>query len=136
MSIPISVATSATKGDNKLNVKSEILSEIDNLLSEYIAEKDSGSLRHSRESFVLGALEALDWIKNWIEPYDENRLPSDFFDSVLSEIESTRTDRAQSYASQGSGANPEARPGRHEACTRLANFVIRLKDEVHTEGKE
>ena len=61
-----------------MNVKSEILSEIDNLLSEYIAEKDSGSLRHSRESFVLGALEALDWIKNWIEPYDENRLPSDF----------------------------------------------------------
>ena len=84
-----------------MNVKNRILSEIDNLLSEYLAEKDSGSLRHSREDFVLGALDALDWIKNWIEPYDENRLPSDFFYRVLSEIESTRTSTGQKHASRG-----------------------------------
>ena len=119
-----------------MNVKNRILSEIDNLLSEYLAEKDSGSLRHSREDFVLGALDALDWIKNWIEPYDENRLPSDFFYRVLSEIESTRTSTGQKHASRGEGANPKARPGRREACTRLENFVIRLKDEVHMEGIE
>ena len=116
-------------------VKSKILSEIDNLLSEYISEKDSGSLRHSRESFVLGATCALDELKDNIQ--NDNQSLSDYFYSVLSYIESIRTDtRSSWYASQGSAYNPEARPGRREACRRIEKFVRNLYAKIEKEGKE
>jgi len=42
-------------------------------------------------------------------------------------------DRKMSDGTRGSGMNPDAMPGRIEACERIVNFVLELDAEIKNE---
>ena len=133
-----------------MDVKSEVISEIDSLLSEYTDKKDNNHVGSNNEAdfhALLGAIEALKGLKGRIENIDDTRYetlriveessedfqwlrpPSSFLSEVLLRIEGTLKDK-RVYGHPGSGANPNAMPGREEACMRVKRFVYDLHDEL------
>ena len=129
-----------------MDVKSEVISEIDSLLSEYTEKKDSSHVAPDDEAAyhaLWGAIEALKGLKSiddtgykTLRIVEESyadfkvfRPASSFLSEVLLRIEDTLKDKAV-YGHPGSGANPNAMPGREEACMRIKRFVYDLHDEV------
>ena len=133
-----------------MDVKSEVISEIDSLLSEYTEKEDNSRVAPSDEAdfhALLGAIEALKGLKGRIKNIDDTRYKtlriveessedfnvlrpaSSFLSEVLLRIEDTLNDEAV-YGHPGSGANPNAMPGREEACMRIKRFVYDLHDEL------
>ena len=132
-----------------MDVKSEVISEIDSLLSEYTEKKDNSHVAPDDEAgyhAILGAIDALEGLKGRVENIDDTQyktlriveessadfqliIPaSSFFSEVLLEIEYTLKDK--SVNGIGSGANPNAMPGREEVCMRIKRFVYDLHDEL------
>lgn len=133
-----------------MDVKSEVISEIDSLLSEYTEKKDNSHVALGDEASyhaIFGALDALAGLKERVENIDDTRYEtlriveessadfrvfrpaSSFLSEVLLRIEDTLKDRSIS-GNAGSGANPNAMPGREEACMRIKRFVYDLHDEL------
>ena len=133
-----------------MDVKSEVISEIDSLLSEYTEKKDNNHVGPNNEAdfhALLGAIEALKFLKSMVENIDDTqyktlriveessedfqwlRPASSFLSDVLLKIEITLNDN-RVYGHPGSGANPNAMPGREEACMRIKRFVYDLHDEL------
>ena len=112
-----------------MNLKAKIISEIDNLQSEYEAKENN------KQGLVVGAINALLEPRRYVRDQNENQSPSDFCDSVISFIRSTPTVIGHS-GPLGSDTNPGARQGMRQACDRLLGFVVRLEERVHKEGKE
>ena len=133
-----------------MDVKSRVISEIDGLLSEYTDKKDSSHVSPGDEAgyhAILGAIDALEGLKGWVENIDDTRYEtlriveessadfkvlrpaSSFLSEVLLRIEDTLKDKSIS-GHAGSGANPNAMPGREEACMRIKRFVYDLHDEL------
>ena len=133
-----------------MDVKSEVISEIDSLLSEYIEKKDNNYIADDDEAgyhAIFGAIDALEGLKSRVENTDDTRYKtlriveessadfqvlrpaSSFLSEVLLRIEDTLKDRSIS-GHAGSGANPNAMPGREEACMRIKRFVYDLHDEL------
>lgn len=132
-----------------MDVKSEVISEIDSLLSEYTEKKDSSHIAPDDEAgydAIFGAIDALEGLKGMLENIDDTqyktlriveessedfqwiRPASSFLSEVLLRIEDTLNDKAVS-GNPGSGANPKAMPGREEVCMRIKRFVYDLHDE-------
>ena len=134
-----------------MDVKSRIISEIDDLLSEYTekhTEKKNSVWTSSDEKdfhAILGAIDALGSLKKQvgslnITQYKTMRLveepsspvirrPSSFLNEVLFWIEDT-LELKLIHGNPGSGANPNAMPGREEACMRIKRYVYELHDEL------
>lgn len=133
-----------------MDVKSKVISEIDGLLSEYTEKKDSSYVAPGDEAgyhAILGAIEALKFLKGMVENIDDTeyktlriveessedfqwlRPASSFLSDVLLKLEITLKDKMV-YGHPGSGANPNAMPGRKEACMRIKRFVYDLHDEL------
>ena len=133
-----------------MDIKSKIISEIEDLLSEYTEKTDSDHLApDDNTSFyaILGAIDALESLKGRVEDIDDSgykalriveessedfqwlRPASSFLSEVLLRIEFTLEDKSMDGRA-GSGANPHAMPGREEACMRIKRFVYDLHDEL------
>lgn len=133
-----------------MDVKSQVTTEINILLSEYEEKKDSiqdDSYDEAKHHAILGAIEALKFLKNGVENIDVSqyktmriveessrdfqtlRPPTGFLSEVLLRIESTLKDK-RIYVNPGSGANPNAMPGREEVCMRIKRYVYELHDEL------
>ena len=131
-----------------MSVKSKVISEIDSLLSEYTEKRDSISVTPGGEAgfhAILGAIDALEFLKKQIEGIDIAshttmhiveepsspviRRPPSFLNEVLFWIEETLKLKLI-HGNPGSGANPNAMPGRKEACMRIKRFVYKLHDEL------
>ena len=133
-----------------MDVKSEVISEIDSLLSEYTEKKDSTHVAPDDDAgyhAIFGAIDALKGLKGRIENIDDTRYKtlriveessedfnvlrpaSSFLSEVLLRIEDTLKDKRIS-GHAGSGANPNAMPGREEACMRIKRYVYDLHDEL------
>lgn len=135
-----------------MDIKSRIISEIDDLLSEYTekhTEKKNSVWTSSDDEkdahAILGAIDALKFLKRQIEGIDITqhkvmhiveepsrpvlRRPPSFFNEVLLWIDETLKLKLI-HGNPGSGANPNAMPGRREACMRLERYVYELHDEL------
>ena len=133
-----------------MDVKSEVISEIDSLLSEYTEKRDNSHVAPGNDAdyhAIFGAIDALEGVKGRVENIDDTRYEtlriveessadfqvlrpaSSFLSEVLLRIEDTLKDRSISGRA-GSGANPNAMPGREEACMRIKRFVYDLHDEL------
>ena len=133
-----------------MDVKSEVISEIDGLLSEYIEKKDNNHVVPNDEAgyhALFGAINALEGLKRNVKNIDDTgyktlriveesyadfqvfRPASSFLSEVLLRIEDTLNDNGV-LGDAGSGANPNAMPGREEACMRIKRFVYDLHDEL------
>ena len=133
-----------------MDVKSQVITEISTLLSEYQEKKDgiqAAPYDEAKHHANLGAIEALKFLKNGVENIDVNRYrtmriveesskdfqtlrpATGFLSEVLLRIESTLKDK-RVYGHPGSGANPKARPGREEVCMRIKRYVYELHDEL------
>lgn len=136
-----------------MDVKSRVISEIDGLLSEYTDKKNSSHVSPGDEAgyhAIFGALDALEGLKGRVENIDDTRYEtlriveessadfrvlrpaSSFLSEVLLRIENTLKDKSIS-GNAGSGANPNAMPGREEVCMRIKRFVYDLHDELADE---
>ncbi len=136
-----------------MDVKSKIILEIEDLLSEYTEKRDSNHVTPDDETdfyAILGAIDALESLESRIEGIDVNRYKTmriveessedfsslrpatGFLSEVLLRIESTLKDKSIG-GHAGSGANPQAMPGREEACMRIKRFVYDLHDELAEE---
>ena len=132
-----------------MDVKSKIISEIEDLLSEYTEKKDSYIEDLSSDAdtgfyAILGAIDALESLKSSVEginvsQYNTMRIieessedfltlrpATSFLSEVLLRIEFTLKEKK----TIGSSANPHAMPGRQEACRRIKRFVYDLHDEL------
>ena len=135
-----------------MDVKSRIISEIDDLLSEYTekrTEKENSVWTSSDDEkdfhAILGAIDALTFLKRQIEGIDVAqhkviriveessspviRRPPSFLNEVLLWIDETLKLKLI-HGNPGSGANPNAMPGRREACMRVERYVYELHDEL------
>lgn len=133
-----------------MDVKSKVILEIDDLLSEYTEKRNTPRLPRGGDGgfhTILGAIDALASLKSDVEDINVNRYetmriveePSEdfltlrpatsFLSEVLLRIEFTLEDRSIG-GHAGSGANPNAMPGREEACMRIKRFVYDLHDEL------
>ena len=135
-----------------MDVRSRIISEIDDLLSEYTekrAEKEKSVWTSSDDEkdfhAILGAIDALGFLKRQIEGIDVAqhkvvriveepsspvlRRPASFLNEVLFWIDETLKLKLI-HGNPGSGANPNAMPGRRAACMRVERFVYELHDEL------
>ena len=131
-----------------MDVKTKLIFEIDSLLSEYGEKKDSSHIALGDEAgyhAILGAIDALKFLKKQIDGIDiashtilhiveESsspviRRPPSFLNEVLFWVEETLEIKLI-HGNPGSGANPNAMPGREEACMRIKRFVYDLHDEL------
>ena len=138
-----------------MDVKSRIILEIDNLLSEYEEKRteEENSVwtfpdEEGREKdfhAILGAIDALEFLKKQIGGIDIAshtilpiveepssaviRRPPSFLNEVLLWIDETLKLKLI-HGNPGSGANPNAMPGREESCMRIKRFVYDLHDEL------
>ena len=133
-----------------MNVKERVISEIDDLLFEYTERSDSMTETFYEEKdhhAIWGAIDALNTLKKWVEGINIDeyktmrvvekssselsvlRLATGFLSEVLFRIEVTLKDKALS-GDPGSGANPDAMPGRREVCRRVREFVYKLDAEL------
>ena len=131
-----------------MSVKSKVISEIDSLLSEYTEKRDSNSVTPGGEAgfhAILGAIDALEFLKKQIGGIDiashtvlhiveesssaTIRRPPSFLNEVLFWVKET-LELKLIHGNPGSGANPDAMPGREEACMHIKRFVYDLHDEL------
>ena len=131
-----------------MDVKSKVISEIDILLSEYATKKDNSRVAPGEEAdyhAILGAIDALEFLKKQIDGIDIAshtilhivgepsspviRRPPSFLNEVLLWVDETLKLKLI-HGNPGSGANPNAMPGREEACMRIKRFVYDLHDEL------
>ncbi len=131
-----------------MDVKTKLISEIDSLLSEYIEKKDSSRVAPGEEAgyyAILGAIDVLESLKKQIDGIDiashtilhivkesssaTIRRPPSFLNEVLFWVKET-LELKLIHGNPGSGANPDAMPGREEACMRIKRFVYDLHDEL------
>ena len=131
-----------------MDVKSRLISEIDSLLSEYTTERDNSRVAPGEEAdyhAILGAIDALGSLKKQIDGIDIAshtilhiveepsspviKRPPSFLNEVLLWIDETLKLKLI-HGNPGSGANPNAMPGREEACMRIKRFVYDLHDEL------
>ena len=136
-----------------MDVKSRVITKIDNLSSEYTEEKDAGPLtpdRRERHNAILGAISALKFLKGQVEGLDvarfetmgiversESEIPTlryakGFLSQVLFSIGHTR-EHKRLDGTIGSGYHPDAVLGRNEACDLMHEFVCQLNDELTDE---
>ena len=133
-----------------MDIKSKVISEINDLLSEYMEKEDNSYVDFGDEAnfhAILGAIDALKSLKSKVEGINVNeyktmriveessedfrtlRPATGFLSEVLLRIEFTLKDkRIGGHA--GSGANPNAMPGREKVCMRIKRFVYDLHDEL------
>ena len=133
-----------------MDVKSRVITEIDNLFSEYNEEKDSmlftPNMRERRNA-IEGAISALKFLKGQVQSFDPAKFeviyiverseseiptlrnPKGFLSRVLFSIEHTR-ERIRLDGTVGSGPDPDAVRGRNEACDCMREFVFQLNDEL------
>ena len=142
-----------TNGNGKaleaIEVKSRIISKIDSELTHYEEEKKTfDPVRDNRDRSyeILGAIHALNRLRKQVDSIDTNdysvlmklkvketpviKRPASFLNRVLLEIEYTLEDKMID-GSAGSGANPDAVPGRKEACSKIEEFVLDLNHELN-----
>ena len=131
-----------------MDIKSRVISEIDGLLSEYTEKKDSSRVAPGNEAdyhAILGAIDALGFLKKQVGGIDIAshttlhiveepnspviRRPPSFLNEVLLWVDETLKLKLI-HGNPGSGANPNAMPGREEACMRIKRFVYDLHDEL------
>ena len=133
-----------------MGVKSRVITEIDNLFSEYNEEKDSLSLipnMRERRNAIEGAISALKFLKGQVQSFNpagfevihiversESELPrirnpKGYLSRVLFSIKHTR-ERRRLDGRVGSGHDPDAVRGRNEACDRMREFICQLNDEL------
>ena len=131
-----------------MDVKTKLISEIDSLLSEYTTKKDNSPVVPGQEAdfhAILGAIDALEFLKKQIDGIDTAshailhiveepssptiRRPPSFLNEVLFWVGET-LELKLIHGNPGSGANPNAMPGREEACMRIKRFVHDLHDEL------
>lgn len=124
--------------------------EIDNLLSEYNEEKNSGPITTDtvkRRHAIEGAISALKFLNGQIQGLDPAgfetlgivetstseiiglRNPKGFLSRVLFSIEHAR-EHIRHDGTIGSGPNRDAVQGRNEACDRMYEFVLELNNEL------
>ena len=133
-----------------MDVKSRVITEIENLSSEYNEEKDSTPLTPNirrRRNAILGAISALKFLKGQVQGLDPAKFeviyiverseseiptlrnPKGFLSRVLFSIGHTRK-YIRHDGRIGSGPHPDAVQGRNEACDRMREFVFQLNDEL------
>ena len=133
-----------------MDVKSKVISEIEDLLSEYTKKRNAPRVPPGGDRgfhAILGAIDALEFLKSSVEDINVNRYKTmriveessddltsvrpatGFLSEVLLRIESTLEDKSRG-GHAGSSANPNAMPGRKEACMRIKRFVYDLHDEL------
>lgn len=132
-----------------MDVKSRVITEIDNLFSEYNEEKDkplTPNMRGRRKA-ILGAISALEFLKGQVQGLDPDKFefihivekseseiptlrnPKGFLSRVLFSIEHAR-EYIRLDGRVGSGPDPDAVQGRNEACDRIRKFVCQLNSEL------
>lgn len=133
-----------------MDVKSRVITEIDNLLSEYNKEKESRPLTpntRGRRKAALGAISALKFLKGQVQGLDPARFeviyiverseseisalrnPKGFLSRVLFSIKHARG-HIRFDGRVGSGPDSDAVQGRNEACDRMREFVFQLNSEL------
>ena len=133
-----------------MDIKLKVILEIDDLLSEYTEKRNTPRASPGGDrSFhaILGAIDALEFLKSSVEDINVNRYKTmriveessedftslrpatGFLSEVLLRIETT-LEIKMIAGHAGSGANPNAMPGRKEACMRIKRFVYDLHDEL------
>ena len=133
-----------------MDVKSRAITKIDDLLSEYTEEKDSGPLTvdtHERHNAILGAISALEFLKRQIQGLNpagfetmgivetsESQIPTlrnpkGFLSRVLFSIGHARK-YIRLNLRIGDGPNEDAVRGRNEACDLMDEFVWQLNEEI------
>ena len=133
---------------NTSEVKSKVISKIDSELSHYEDEKNStvftkDNIKRSHE--ISGAIHALTSLRRQVDAIDTEvypiimkikeketpykKPPASFLNHVLLEIKYTLEDKMIDGTS-GSGANPDAVPGRAEACSKIEECVSELDHEL------
>lgn len=139
-----------------MDIKAKIISEIDRQISLYEDKREKTFFTGDNSSDldeILGAIHALNYLKEQvenlnIEDYSTTsiiqgeirtliesqifRPPASFLNNVLLKIKFT-LDRKMSDGSRGSGMNPDAMPGRKEACEKIIKFVYNLDVELKNE---
>ena len=131
-----------------MDIKSRVISEIDTLLSEYTDKKDNSRVAPGDGAdyhAILGVIDALEFLKKQVGGIDIAshttlhiveepnspviRRPPSFLNEVLLWVDETLKLKLI-HGNPGSGANPNAMPGREEACMRIKRFVYDLHDEL------
>ena len=133
-----------------MDVKSRVITKIDDLLTEYNEEKDSASPTFNmvrRRKVIEGAISALGFLKRQIQGLDpagfetigtvetsESELPriknpKGFLSRVLFSIGHARK-YIRSNLRIGSGGDKDAMQGRNEACDLMVEFVWQLNEEI------
>lgn len=141
------VANDGTELSKTTEVKSRIISKVDNELSHYEDEKNNtvfsaDNIKRSYE--ISGAIHALNRLRIQVDAIDTKdysiipkvkerdtpyiRPPASFLNHVLLEIKCTLEDKIID-GSPGSGANPDAVPGREEALLKIEEFISELDDQ-------
>ena len=134
-----------------MDVKSRVITKIDDLLSEYTEEKDVGPLtpdKFKRHKEIQGALSAFKFLRGQIQSLDPAgfetmgivetseseiptlRNPKGFLSRVLFSIGHTR-EHIRHDGTIGSGPDKDAVRGRNEACDLMDEFVRELNAELH-----
>ena len=101
--------------------------EIDRLVAEYEAERDSSPITLVGEDAhhkILGAIKALKTLKETIQGFGENLETERFFDFVKQECD--QIPETDAILGCIGSASPKAMPGRIEAMQRIKNFVQEL----------
>ena len=133
-----------------MDIKSRVITKIENLWSEYTEEKDAGPLtpdKRERHKEIQGALSALKFLKGQIQGLNPDgfetmgivetseseiptlRNPKGFLSRVLFSIGHTR-EYIRHDGTIGSGPNKDAVRGRNEACALMDEFVWQLNEEI------
>lgn len=133
-----------------MDVKSRVITKIDDLLVEYNEGKNSGPVTRNtvkRHNAIEGAISALGFLKRQIQDLDpvgfasigivetskkELRTlgkPKGFLSRVLFSIEDAR-EHIRLNLRIGDGPLPDAVQGRNEACDLMDKFVWQLNAEI------
>ena len=137
-----------------MDVKSKIITEIDRQIS-FFEEKNNNFVVQQPEDVkvshsILGALDVLNDLKSRVHRLNVEdyltipivkeeiltlRLPASFLTHVLLHIKFI-LDRRMSDSTPGTGANPDAMPGRIEAGRRIEKFVLELDAKLKTSTRK
>lgn len=117
-----------------MDVKSRVITKIDELLSEYNEEKEGlGPIMKGKRSIdnfyrVSGAIIALNTLKQQIEKsIDSYTSVSDFMGKV--ELQITVTHQRLPYSKYSSGTYLNAEPGIIEAFNLIRKYLLHLETE-------
>ena len=133
-----------------MDIKSRVITKIDDLSSEYTEEKDAGTLppdKYERHKEIQGALSALKFLRGQIQGLNPDgfetmgiverskseiptlRNPKGYLSRVLFSIEDAR-EHIRLNLRIGDGPHPDAKRGRNEACDLMDEFVWQLNEEI------